>query len=67
MTNNTIFGLNVEKDDPDFVLDGDVLVEKDRDDVSHVIADLLAFGVRAHSQVLLHLAQLVNVTLKEES
>ncbi len=56
--------MNVEQDDPDFVLDGDVLVEKDGDNVPHVIADLLSLGVGPHGQILLDLAQLVDVSLK---
>ena len=55
--------MNVEQNNSDFVLDGDVLIEEDGDDVPHVIADLLALGVGAHGQVLLNLAQFVNVAL----
>ena len=59
--------MDVEQNDPDFVLDGDVLVEEDGDDVPHVIADLLPLGVGAHGQVLLNLAKLVDVALQNKS
>ena len=46
------------------VLDGDVLVEEDWHDVPHVVADALPLRVGAHGQILLHLAQLVDVSLQ---
>lgn len=43
---------DVQQDDPDFVACRHVLVEQHRHDVSHLILDLLAFGIRAHGQIL---------------
>ena len=60
----TVLGLNVEKDDPDFVLDGNGLVQKDRDNVSHVVTDPLALGIGAHGQILLNLTKLVYIALE---
>ena len=61
---DALLRLNVEEYDADFVLDGDVLVEEDRHDVPHVIADALTLGIGTHGKILLHLAQLVDVSLQ---
>jgi hypothetical protein len=62
--NRTILRLDVEKDHSNFVFDGDILVKKDWNNVAHMVSDLLTLGVCAHGEVLLHLAQLIDITLK---
>ena len=59
----SILAQDIQQDDPDLVVDGDILVQKDGNDVLHVILDLLPLGISAHGQVLLHLTQLVDVAL----
>ena len=61
---DALLRLDVEEYDADLVLDGDVLVEEDWHDVPHVVADALPLRVGAHGQILLHLAQLVDVSLQ---
>ena len=61
----TIFGLNVQKDNSDLVLDGQTLVQQDGHYVAHVVTDFLTLCVLAHSQVLLNFAQFVHVALKK--
>lgn len=57
---------DVEKDDPDFVVDGDILIQKNGNNVLHVVFDLLSLSIRAHGQILLHFTQLVNVALHSD-
>ena len=61
----TIFGLNVQKDNSDLVLDGQTLVQQDGHYVAHVVTDFLTLCVLAHSQVLLNFAQFVHVALEK--
>ena len=63
---DALLRLDVEEYDADLVLDGDVLVEEDGHDVPHVITDALTLGIGAHGKILLHLAQLVDVTLRRQ-
>ena len=62
----TVLGLDVEQDYPDLVRDGDGLVQEDRDNVAHMVADALALCITAQGQVLLHLAQFVHVALRKD-
>ena len=48
---------------PDLIVDGDILIEEDRNNVLHVIFYFLPLGICPHGKILLHLAQLVNVAL----
>ena len=50
-----------EHDETQLVLDLDLGVEQQRHDVLHVVLDLLALRVAAHRQVLLDLAQLLDL------
>ena len=61
----TIFGLNVQKDNSDLVLDGQTLVQQDGHYVAHVVTNFLTLCVLAHSQVLLNFAQFVHVALEK--
>ncbi len=60
---DALLRLDVEENDPDLVLVGHLLVEQDRHDVLHVVLDLLALGIGAHGQVLLHFAELIHISL----
>ena len=60
----TILRLDVQQDNPNFVLDGDALVKQNGHDVSHVVADAFSFRIRASGQILLNFAQLVHISLK---
>ena len=62
-----VLGEDVEEDNPDLVVDGDILVQEDRDDVLHVIFDLFSLGVSSHGQILLDFTELVDVTLQENT
>ena len=48
---------------PDLVVDGDILIQEDRNNVLHVIFYFLSFGVCPHGKILLHFAEFVNVAL----
>lgn len=48
----TSFVYNIEQNDADFVVCHDVLVQKNWNNISHVIFDLLPFRVCSHCQVL---------------
>lgn len=48
----TSFVYNIEQNDADFVICHDVLVQKNWNDISHVIFDLLPFRICSHCQVL---------------
>ena len=61
---DSLLGQDVEEDDSDLVVDGDVGGKKNWDNVPHLILDLLAVSVCPHGEVLLHLAQFVDVALK---
>ena len=54
---------DVEKDNPDLVVDGDVLIQENRNNVLHVIFDFLSLSICPHGKVLLHLTELVDVPL----
>ena len=57
-------GEDVEQDDADLVVDGDVGVQEDGHNVLHVILHLLPLGIGPHGKILLHLAQFVDVALE---
>jgi hypothetical protein len=61
----TIFGLNVQKDNSDLVLDGQTLIQQDGHYVAHVVTDFLTLCVLAHSHVVLNFAQFVHVALEK--
>ena len=48
---------------PDLVVDGDILIQEDRNNVLHVIFDFLSLSICPHGKVLLHLTELVDVPL----
>ena len=48
----TVLEEDVEQDDADLVVRGDVSVQQDGDDGPHGVLDLLPLGVGAHGQVL---------------
>lgn len=48
----TSFVYNIEQNDADFVICHDVLVQKNGNNISHVIFDLFPFRVCSHCQVL---------------
>lgn len=48
----TSFVYNIEQNDADFVVCHDVLVQKNWNNISHVIFDLLPFRICSHCQVL---------------
>ena len=58
-----ILGEDIEQDNPDLVVNGNILVQEDGDDVLHVILHLLSLGVGSHGQILLNFAELVYVAL----
>ena len=60
---DSILRQDVEKDDPDLIVDGDILIQEDGNDVLHVIFDFLSLGVSPHGKILLHFAEFVNVAL----
>lgn len=60
----TVLRLDIEKYDPDLILDGHSCIQEDGHYVPHVIPDLFALCVGAHGQILFHLAQLVHVALQ---
>jgi len=57
--------LDVEEDYSDLIFDGNILVKQDWNNIAHVISDLLTLCICAHGKILLNLAQLINITLKE--
>ena len=50
-----ILGEDIERDNPDLVVNGNVLIQEDGYDVLHVILHFLSLGVGAHGQILLNL------------
>ena len=60
---DSLLGENVEEDDPDLVVNGDVGSQQDRNNVPHLILDPLPVSIFSHSQVLFHLTQFVHIAL----
>ena len=60
---NSILRQDVEQDDSDLIVDGDILIQEDRNDVLHVIFYFLSLGISPHGKILLHFAEFVNVAL----
>ena len=58
-----ILGQDVKEDNSDLVVDGDVLIQENGNNVLHVIFNFLPLSISAHGEVLLHLAQFVDVSL----
>ena len=48
---------------PDLIVDGDILIQEDRNNVLHVIFNFLSLGVCPHGKILLHFAEFVDIAL----